>query len=295
MAIQAVASVTGALGSARPAFVAPLSPTEAFDQMRERYQARRVSNNTLIVGDPGTGKTFSLRTARLPVLIYQFDPGGADGLQDMVDAGDVIVADFSTDDAGNPASFQAWERLFFSHQKAGLFDHVGTVVLDSVTMWSRAAMSAILAKNGRKFKSGGAELSHQKGSTPAVPELRDYGILKTTLAQYLGIMTGIASDLVVLGHQVVEKDEETGRILGYYLNITGTLRTEAPMLFNEVYFTTVKRTAEGPSYLWQTAPDNYRTARSRLSAGGKLASVEPQNFRTLMDKIGRPIEDVASV
>lgn len=277
-----------------PAAAPPPEIAAFFAKARDKYQARRVSFNNAIIGPPGSGKTFSLRTARKPVLIYQFDPGGAESVDDLIQAGQIFVTEYLEPDANAPVAFRAWERDFAAHQKSGLFDQIGTIALD-VTMWSRACQTAILHANGRKFAPGGkSELGHGRGATPYLMEMRDYGVLKTTLSQYLGMLTGISCDFVALMHQKEDWEGEgnEARLVGYVPLITGTLAQEAPLLFDEVYYTLVSRTAAGPKYEWITAPDGKRAARSRLSQTGKLLPKEPQDFKAILKKVGRDTADL---
>ena len=56
----------------------------AGDPLQKRFSA-------LVTGETNAGKTFLLRTARLPVHIDSFDPGGTKGLRDMIASGDVVA------------------------------------------------------------------------------------------------------------------------------------------------------------------------------------------------------------
>ena len=63
------------------------------DKLQKRFSA-------LVTGETNAGKTFLLRTARRPVHIDSFDPGGTKGLRDLIASGDV-VADTRYEDDDN--------------------------------------------------------------------------------------------------------------------------------------------------------------------------------------------------
>ena len=65
----------------------------AGDPLQKRFSA-------LVTGETNAGKTFLLRTARRPVHIDSFDPGGTKGLRDLIASGDV-VADTRYEDDDN--------------------------------------------------------------------------------------------------------------------------------------------------------------------------------------------------
>lgn len=51
---------------------------------------RQNSFTALVTGNLGSGKSFLLRTARKPVHIDSFDPGGTLGLKDYIAKGEII-------------------------------------------------------------------------------------------------------------------------------------------------------------------------------------------------------------
>ena len=54
------------------------------DPLQKRFSA-------LVTGETNAGKTFLLRTARKPVHIDSFDPGGTKCLRDLIKSGDIIA------------------------------------------------------------------------------------------------------------------------------------------------------------------------------------------------------------
>lgn len=271
--------------------MATLDIKAEFDKIREQYQGKRPSVNVLGIGDPGSGKTFSLATARFPLLLMQFDPGGAVGIQEHVDNGDIIVADYSGEDPSRADAFSQWERDLLGWQRSGLINQFATVALDSITTWTQSLMYAILKANGRGVQSGPQRLKHSSGSTVAIPELRDYQLQIATVGQYMGLLTGIDPDFIALAHASYEKNDD-GAIIRADPLVTGKLKQQLPLLFDEVYWYLPKKSSSGPEYRVLTQPYRYYDARSRLSAGSKLDQFEPADIKAILKKVGRDASDL---
>ncbi len=69
------------------------------DHLQKRFSA-------LITGETNTGKTFLLRTARKPIHIDSFDPGGTKCLEAYIRKGDIVVdTRFENEDPEDPSAF----------------------------------------------------------------------------------------------------------------------------------------------------------------------------------------------
>ncbi len=263
-----------------------------FSEIRERFQARRPSFNAIVIGHPGKGKTYSLRTARKPVLVMQFDPGGTQGLDREIAKGEIMVLDYSVDDPSNPTAFRQWESDLRDMLAERFFDHIGSVALDTVTSFGQAVMAQTLKDNGRAPRAGKVQLKHSAGNVVAIPELRDYQAQMGCIRDYLGLLTGISSDLYVLGHIEEMKDEVTGRRSAGPM-LTGKLTALLPALFDEYYIADVKMSSTNtPDYFFLTGPDGIYQGRTRLGSGGRLTLKEPQDWKAILKKVGRPTEDL---
>lgn len=283
--------------SPQPRLDATDATFEAFQKIREKYQAPRQSYNALIYGFAGKGKTTLLRTVRFPLIVYQFDPNGSAPLADLIAEGKIIVADFSQDDPTNPTAYKRFCKLFKEHRTSGLFDHVGSIAIDSLTMWAHAMMISILKANGRMFNDENPILYHgkltggQQGA--AVPDMRDYGVQLNTVTNFMGLFTAIPCDTFLLAHAKEITDEVTDRTT-YEPMLSGQQRATVPILFDEVYIADTKTDANGTKFILRTQPNGrWTVARSRLSGlNNLLAPTEPQNIKAILKKVGRDAEDL---
>ena len=255
----------------------PLDIRKEFSLIREQYDNTERHFNALIMGDSGTGKTYGLRTARLPVLIHSFDPGGTISLRDEIDAGKVIAdTRFELEDPRNPSSFRLWEKAIGDLRNKSMFEHIGTYVIDSITNWTDSIMNQLVKEKGR---SGGK------------PSMEDYLMQAIAIKSWIQIITTLPCDCIVIGHLQIEKDETTGKMISSLLMTGKKLPPRLPLLFDEVYVTITKPTPKGVDYFYLTRNDNFLKARSRLSKGGLLDMYENQDIKGILKKVGYNYED----
>lgn len=246
----------------------------AFLAARKRYEddARSDSTNFLLMGEHGSGKTFSLRTARKPVYIHQFDPGGSKSLDDLVDKGSVIVdARFSYETNSKPKVFELWDAEFSQMRRDKIFNDIGTYVIDSATTWGEAVLNAVLKKQNRAGQ---------------VPQIQDYMVQMMTMKDYIKVCCGLQCDFVLTAHLEYIKDEERGKIIAVPL-VTGKFSEYLPLLFDEVYVAQASAGASGTKYKWLTQNDGKFRARSRLAQGGKLEKYIKPSFKALLKRVDR--------
>src|SRR4030042_5062977 len=81
----------------------------AGDPLQKRFSA-------LVTGETNAGKTYILRTARFPIHIDSFDPGGTKCLRDLIRSDSnpkgQIIADtqWEADDPFKPDKFALWKK-----------------------------------------------------------------------------------------------------------------------------------------------------------------------------------------
>jgi|TARA_R100000093_G_scaffold18960_5_gene11047 hypothetical protein len=245
-----------------------------FKNIRDNYNKSRAKDyfNSLIYGYMGTGKTTILGTARKPVLIHSFDPGGEKVLVDQIKKGEVMVnSSFQHEDAKRPTTYRSWEKEFdrLRHME-GFFESIGTYALDSVTTWSEALMNAILKSNGR---------------AAGIPQMQDYLVQINTLRDAIKLITSIPCDVILTGHVDSEKDEVTGRLTTGVM-ITGKLKEKLPLLMDEVYMATSKESSKGVEYSILTRNTGLYKARTRLGRNKIFDTYEEPNIKALLRKAG---------
>jgi len=226
--------------------------------------------NAIIAGDMGTGKTTILRTARKPVLVHSFDPGGTKVLRPEIEKG-LIIPDtrFEAEDPKNPTAFRLWEQEFKQLRESGVFEEIGTFAIDSITTFADALMNEILRKAGR---------------SNGVPYQQDYLVQINVLRDYMKILTTLPCDVILTAHLDPLKDELTGKV-AMQIMVTGKLRVKIPLLFDEIYVATTKRTSKGVEYVLLTRNDGYYQARTRIGRD-VFETYEKPDIEYLLKKAG---------
>lgn len=266
-----------------------------FNKLRDIYgQRAKTKANFLIIGKQGSGKTFNLQYAPGPVLIHSFDPGGSIGMTEAVASGRVLVdTRFENESAAKPQAYRLWERTFLQYRRDGVFDGIGTYVIDSLRPWASSLMYEIMKERGRKPP----ERSDLTKDPDIVPELGDYNLQQKTLMQNLADVMNLPCNVVIIGHISVDKDQVTGANVGRVLVDGRTFPDLIPTLFDEVYFAealSVPPTNDNPrgqKFIYRTVPKSIFNSRSRLSAKGILGAEEPQNIQAILKKAGYAYED----
>lgn len=245
------------------------------DRLQTRFSA-------LICGEIGAGKTYLLRTARLPVHIDSFDPGGTKCLRPWIDKG-WVVADttFENEDPFAPSVWAEWCKITEVRFKIGYYDRFGTFAIDSSTKWQKAAMNNIQAAAG---KAGEA------------PRYRhDYNPTKILMVNYTDKFMKLNCDFFLLGHFKVDEellsiDSSTGverKLIKNRFMTIGDAAITIPLNFDEIY---VLKVVSGERILVTEAQGEY-IARSRLKSNGKLGKEEPADIKAILKKAGIEWQD----
>lgn len=231
----------------------------------------------LVYGASGTGKTFSLRTARKPIFVDSFDPGGSVVLADLVLKGEAVVrTEFETEDPKRPTAFAKWDASLDPIEKDGLMKNFGTYVLDSATTWGQACLNLVMQKAGR---AGGT------------PQQNDWYPQMVLMEAAVRRIFKFPCDVIFICHEDTMKDGIIDKLYRSPM-LTGKAKTRIPLLFSEVYYSHTKRSSKGTEFLWQLQSDNTNQAKSRLCGlARKNLDFQPQNYHALMDALQRPYHD----
>ncbi len=249
----------------------------ANDPLQKRFSA-------IISGETNTGKTFLLRTARLPIHIDSFDPGGTKCLSDLIQKGDVVVdTKWENENPFKPSAFAEWMKTTEIRFETKYFEQFGTYCIDSLTTFSTAVMNHQL---GLKSRAGEA------------PQHRvDYQPQKVLIENYIRKLMNLSCDFILTGHLKEEEellfiDPKTGikkTDIKYRLFITGQAVITIPLLFDELYVLIGKGSPPKREMLIDSL--GKYIARSRLKADNKLLFSEEPDIKKLLKKVGLKWED----
>jgi len=250
------------------------------DPLQKRYSA-------LVTGETNSGKTWLLKTARKPIHIDSFDPGGTKGLLNEIKRGDIVAdTQWEADDPFSPDKFAKWMKATDIRFTIGYFEKFGTYCLDSATTWADAVMSYGLAAKGRAGES---------------PQHRhDYMPQKIHMTNYIKKLMRLPCDFILTGHlkenrKVISIDTKSGVVreeVNYRFLTTGQAVVTIPLLFDEIYVLTGKD-GRGRTPKREMLIDSLGTyiARSRLKGNGKLSAIEDPDIKKLLKKAGLDWKD----
>lgn len=259
-----------------PSTVAGADARKRLTELRKRYtdDARNSSFNALIIGDTGTGKTRLIGTARRPILVHSFDPGGPKTIRHLIEAGDVVVQSFEVE--GSPAdAFASWERAITELRRNDweMLRMFGTFALDSLTLWFDAMIRDILRQQRQETM-----------------RIQDWGVALSTTKDYMTMLTGAPADFLATCHISLVKDEVTGKV-DTKPSLAGQSGDKLPLLFDEVYTMLTERGSSGTAYKLLTQNDGYYKARTRLGNRGQLQAKEEPDIKAILKKCGMSTDD----
>lgn len=263
------------------------------EKLRDLYinDTRQNSFRALILGESGTGKSEILRTARLPLHIDSFDPGGTIHLRDLVrDGWASIDTQYEMEDREAPSMYREWVRNFETRRRARYFEHIGTYCLDSTTMWNDAIMNHVLST--AKDKSG--KIVSRAGTAPLFTH--DYVPHKVQIQNSMKKILSLPCDVVVTGHiePDIKKQLVGGEIIevmdGYRYLTTGQGVIIIPLMFDEVWITTREESSGGIKY--QLITNKYKMYEGKTRIGSKkFSTLEEPHIKKLLKKAGWPTDD----
>ena len=245
--------------------------------LQEKWASYAQGVNMFVYGDVGTGKTSLAATCPKPILIHSFDPGGsrASKLQPLIDNGECIVDtsfEMSAEsDWKKPQLFNKWLSVMDTLRDIGLFDNVGTFVIDTATAMADACMNECLKSNGR---TGGR------------PEWGTYFEMIPRMTQALGAVCSLPCTVLVTGHMYKSVDDHKGVTERMFL-APGQSSIKVPALFDEKYvaMTEENKQTEEIEYFLLTEP--YETYHACTRIGGEAFDLmEEADICKMFDKAG---------
>lgn len=262
------------------------------EAMKQAYitDPRQKSFNLLLLGESGSGKTTLCSTARLPIHVDSFDPGGTKAWGGLVNSGKAIVdARYESDDPtkqtipkpagqapGLDWAYMVWKKEFDRRIKIGYFDHIGTYVLDSCTMWSLSIMNWVLGQAGLP------------GTAPRFT--KDWGPQKVEIQNMIKKMLDLPCDFIMTGHLESDKDEVSGKIK-YKFMTTGKAEIIVPLQFDEIWtMISEQKGMSDISYKVLTAKNGAYPGATRIGFK-KFDTFEEPDIKGLLKKAGRDVTD----
>ena len=247
----------------------------AQDPLQKRFSA-------IVSGDSGVGKTYLLSTARFPVHIDSFDPGGTKCLTPWIKRGDIIAdTSYESEDPYHPSVYSKWAQDTETRLQIGYYDLFGTYALD-LTMFTEAVMNYQLASKERA------------GETPM--HRRDYNPQKTIIINKIKRFMSLKCDFFLLAHLIesedtigITKDGVPIKTEKYRIKITGNAIITVPLQFDELYV--LKGTGSPVKRELIVESQGKYIARSRLKSDGKLSHTEVPDIKKILKKIGLAWED----
>ncbi len=267
----------------------PYNHKNELEKVKEYYKGDPLQKrfSALVTGETNAGKTYLLRTARKPIHIDSFDPGGTKCLKDLIDKGDVIAdTQWEADDPFNPDTFAKWMKATDIRFQIGYYKQFGTYCLDSATTFGEAVMNYGLASKGRA------------GETPQ--HRHDYNPQKVYMTNYIKKLMRLPCDFILTGHlreieEVLHIDTKTGitkKNIKYRFYTVGQAVVTIPLLFDEIYVILGEDgRGRAPKRTMLIDSLGKYIARSRLKQNGVLEAVEEPDIKKILKKSGYDVSD----
>lgn len=231
------------------------------------------SLKVLLVGDAGTYKTRLAATFPQPHFV-DFDDGmlsvrGQDVIYITIGRKETTDEDFLALFPTKKAKMRAFVKgqALLEHW-ANTLTKDQTLVLDSFTFYTDAALEHVLALNNQP-----------------TPRIQDWGAAQKLLEGTLEELNKLPCNVVVIAHRDMKQDQETGAI-SYVPQTIGKLAKKMPAYFDEVWRTNTKLKKEGGSdveeFYIETIKGRREDGKTRLNLPSKIVNPTYESIIQIM-------------
>lgn len=210
----------------------------------------------LILGEPGVGKTILATSFPGPTLVLDFDKK-VDSAALFYKSNPEILNNIEVEDLSPSLTHDPIEELnkiidnkLIPQQRTGKMEYK-TIILDSITTFSRATLNHIVKTN-----PGIKRVTTKQGVQPGI---QDYGILRREFAKLIPGILSLPCNIIMTAHVNVTKDDITGEIVRGPV-MDGSFSQELAVYFKEVWMLNVDKGKR----LAQTQSDYKYKCRSQI-------------------------------
>jgi len=245
----------------------------------------------LALGPPGAGKTFQIRSLPGRKFVYFFDPSGKrsiigadidyeEFLPDVTET-DWTLKGFNKGALSDkpkikkePSVYKRWEDDVNARYDSGFFLNYDWVIIDSLTLLSRALMNRVLYLNGRYGD---------------VEDLSDYRVVGNKLSDILVPLTSMPVSLYMTAHTVDRQNDLTKRITTE-IDLPGAARAILPKLCSNIWeLRSTTDTQQKYTLLTRSEPRGYAGLRTTIQG------LEPLIDITIKDRVRPELSGIGAV
>ena len=225
---------------------------EYLAELREQQDAQDMNPylNVLLIGPAGCGKTTLAATAPKPVILHSFDPRGTTGIRNVPDV--LIDTRFESERQDQPSAYRKWEEEFKRMHLMGVFEEIGTYVIDSFTFWCEAALNEAAGRVRVSSGKKGHGLAH-------------YKIMKNMISYAFRNMALLPCHTVLTGHMQLVREELTSRTQAELYGQGQQVKIEVPVIASETWFIDVNPVSQERSLIVDF--QGWFTAKTKVLSG----------------------------
>lgn len=145
-------------------------------------------------------------------------------------------------------------------------DSIESIAIDGMSEVSTAMMQFV------KFK--------RSMPVDGKPDFEDWRIYFNMLEKFITSILTMDKHSIFLAHQVIDKDENMGRIMAYPA-IVGQMKNKFSSYFDEYYHAEVVMSSNEYKYRLQARPNSIYEAKSRLLNDPKVTFIENPSFASI--------------